>query len=87
MSHMKQSMIEDDGFVTIHPALPEDYTLWSTSELIDDLDRDEAESVFTEFDPDGPYRYTGETDGWWRALKMMDENEVRRLALKAIAQR
>jgi hypothetical protein len=42
------------------------------NDLIDELDRDEAEDIFTsECDPDGPFRYTGEFDGWWSALKMV----------------
>ncbi len=47
------------------------------NEMIDELDTDEAEHIFSQFDPDGPFRYTGEHDGWWRALKMMDPKLVR----------
>ena len=56
----------------LSPNDPDDpvYTHWTTDELIDDLSRDEASSIFEfEVDPDGPFRYTGEFDGWWQGLK------------------
>ena len=62
----------------------EDYAAWSTRDLIDSLERDEAEDVFeSEVDPDGPFRYTGEFDGWWSGLRMIaqyggeDEKRIR----------
>lgn len=44
----------------------------TTNEMIDELEQDEAEDIFcAEVDPDGPFRYTGEFDGWWDGLKLI----------------
>lgn len=59
--------------------MTEDYSDWSTKDLVDDLDADEAESIFeSEIDPDGPFRYTGELDGWWRGIHMVIEGDSAR---------
>ena len=59
--------------------MTEDYSTWTTADLIDDLDADEAESIFeSEIDPDGPFRYTGEFDGWWRGIRMVIEGDLQR---------
>ncbi len=59
------------------------------NDMIDDLERDDAEDIFTsECDPDGPFRYTGQFDGWWEALKMVaalgasDEARIRAAILE-----
>lgn len=67
---------------------PEDYDTWTTAELIGILEPDEAEDAFCcNFDPDGPFRYTGDFEGWWEALRMMDEAEVRKVVLDIIKNR
>lgn len=56
-----------------------DYSTWTTEELIGSLDADEAEAIFEcEIDPDGPFRYTGQFDGWWEGIRIVIEGDAAR---------
>ena len=72
--------------------MSDDLSGLTTADLIDCLERDDAEGIFeSEVDPDGPFRYTGEFDGWWRGLRMVidgdreAESRIRKACLEALA--
>ena len=56
------------------PSLPE-----TIDELIGDLTSEEAENVWEATgDPDGTFRYTGQFNDWWDALRLIVEGDLAR---------